>query len=40
MATENGTPNHNIYRFKFTNEFTDELYKFSKRIYVCYKNFY
>ena len=22
--------NHNIYRFKFTNEFTDELYKFSK----------
>ena len=22
--------NHSIYRFKFTNEFTDELYKFSK----------
>jgi hypothetical protein len=22
--------NYNIYRFKFTNEFTDELYKFSK----------
>jgi len=30
MATENGAPNHNIYRFKFTDDFTNEMYKFSK----------
>ena len=27
---KNNTINVNIYRYKFTNEFTDELYKFSK----------
>ena len=27
---ENGAVNYNIYRFKFTDDFTSELYKFSK----------
>ena len=27
---EIGTVNYNIYRFKFTDDFTNELYKFSK----------
>ena len=30
MTTENGAINYNIYRFKFTDDFTSELYKFSK----------
>ncbi len=30
MTTENDTINYNIYRFKFTDDFTSELYKFSK----------
>jgi hypothetical protein len=29
-TTADAAVNYNIYRFKFTNEFTDELYKFSK----------
>lgn len=29
-ATGNGPVNYNIYRFKFTDDFTNELYKFSK----------